>query len=263
MMKHRLIIILLFCLFVVPVCIIAIVSIAPRWTYPQIWPEVFSLRSLAYLSDHFGTLVKHLWFSFLYSICTVFLTFLFCITPASAFARYDFRFKNILESILMVPALVPYMTFSMGIHFMFIKLGLTDSFIGVVLILSVYSYPYMFRALLSGFGAVGEEYAICAQNLGASYLKQLFSIELPLLLPSIIAGSTIVFLVAFSEYFLVFLIGGGIVPSYAGHLFSFLNSSDWAVSSILTLLFLIIPICLFAILDMVILKWYRKRGIVD
>ena len=81
-----------------------------------------------------------------------------------------------------------------------------------------------------------------------------------MLLPAILAGATIVFLEAFSEYFLVFLIGGGTVPSHSGNIFPLLNSSDKSVASFLTLIFLLLPIVFFLLLDRLIYSAYRKRG---
>ena len=69
---------------------------------------------------------------------------------------------------------------------------------------------------------------------------------------------TIVFLVAFSDYFLVFLIGGGTVPSFSGYLFPFLNSTNWSLASGLTLLFILVPVLLFWILDLTINRLYRR-----
>jgi ABC-type spermidine/putrescine transport system permease subunit II len=119
----------------------------------------------------------------------------------------------------------------------------------------------MLRALTAGFIAYGEEYALCSKNLGAGFFRTLFHVELPLLLPSIISGGTIVFLVSFSEYFLVFLIGGGVVPSYSGYLFPFLNSSELSIASLLTLIFMIVPFILFMTIEVFLGFYYRKRFI--
>ena len=190
----------------------------------------------------------------------VLLTLAMCIVPARHFARHEFRGKTLLEGLLLAPALVPPMTFSMGMHHLFIKAGLADTTAGVVLALAAFSYPYMLRALVAGYLSFGPEYEQCAANLGADRITRLTRVELPLLLPSAVAGGSVVFLVAFSEYFLVFLIGGGAVESYTGYLFPFLNSSDRAVASILTLLFLVVPIALFVLLDLVLARLYRARG---
>ena len=50
---------------------------------------------------------------------------------------------------------------------------------------------------VAGFQAMGEGYGICAKNLGASTLSILLQVELPLLMPAVIAGGSVVFLVAF------------------------------------------------------------------
>jgi putative spermidine/putrescine transport system permease protein len=192
---------------------------------------------------------------------TALLTFVMCLLPGSVFARKEFRGKRLLEGLLLTPALVPSMTFAMGLHFMFIKVGLADTFVGVVLVLSIFSYPYMFRSLVTGFSVLGEETVTCARNLGAGRWRICWKIELPLLLPSIIAGGSVVFLVAFSEYFLVFLIGGGSVPSFTGTLFPLLNASNRALASILTLVFLLLPILLFVLVDCSLNLVYRRKGL--
>lgn len=196
--------------------------------------------------------------SLIYSLLTVILTILFSILPASILAKQEFFGKSIVESLLMSPALLPVMTFSVGVHLIFIYLGLADNIFGVALVLAIYSYPYMMRSLIAGFRTIGGDYVNCARNLGATNFTILWKIEFPLLIPAIIAGGSIVFLISFSNYFLVFLIGGGAVPSFSGYLFPFLNSSDWSIAAILTLLFVLIPVLLFLLIDLTINRIYKR-----
>ena len=251
---------LLIIIFLIPVLILVIQTFSSRWVWPQLLPEKINLRSFNYIVYESTSLVKKLGSSFLYSIATVILSFLISILPASVFARTDFTGKSILEALFLLPVLVPSITFAMGIHFLFIYLNLTDTFWGVVLVLTTFTYPYMLRALIAGYNVIGTKYSTAAENLGADKINILIGIELPLILPSAIAGGSIVFLAAFSEYFLVFLIGGGAVASYSGYLFPFLMSTDRQTAALLSLIFLIIPIFLFFILDSTVLKYYRKRG---
>jgi putative spermidine/putrescine transport system permease protein len=261
-MKPLSLLLLLFILFVMPVIVLVLSSLAPGWRFPNVWPEAFSLRALSYLLQHKDQILVALGSSFLFSLMTVLTTLGMCLMPASVFARREFRGKSLLEGLLLTPALVPPMTFAMGLHFLFIKWSLADTLIGVVLVLAMFSYPYMFRALVAGFQTMGEDYRTCAHNLGAGLLRILLTVEMPLLLPAIIAGGSVVFLVAFSEYFLVFLIGGGNVPSFTGQLVPLLNSSDRSLASILTLIFLFLPVALFVILDTTLVRAYRKRGMI-
>jgi putative spermidine/putrescine transport system permease protein len=247
-------------LFVLPVIVLLLGAFSSSWTFPDVLPAVFDLRSLHYLAQHRQDIGLSLLSSCLYSFGTVVLTFAMTVMPAKLFARTDFFGKNFLEGLFLAPALIPPMAFAMGAHFVFLRLGIADTTLGVILILSIISYPYMLRALTAGYQAYGDNFALCAKNLGASPMRILVAVELPLLLPALLAGATIVFLVAFSEYFLVFLIGGGTVPSYSGYIFPILNSSDRSVASLLTLVFLALPIIFFFVIDRLIYSAYRRRG---
>ena len=260
--SHILVLVLLSSLFALPAAILLLVGLAPGWRFPDLWPARFSFTGIQFLITHKDQIVSSLASSFLYSVATVFVTLGMCLTPAAAFARNRFAGKRLMEALVLTPALVPPMTFAMGLHVVFIQLSLADTLAGVVLILALFTYPYMFRALVAGFQTLGEEYRTCARNLGAGPVAIFWQVELPLLVPAMIAGGSVVFLVAFSEYFLVFLMGGGIVPSFTGFLMPLLSSSNRSLAAILTLIFLLLPILLFFVIDGSLMRSYRKKGMV-
>lgn len=261
-MKHAAALLALALLFVLPVIFLLLIALAPGWRFPSVWPAEFSLKSIDYLVRHHRQILASLGSSLVFSLLTALLTLCMCLWPAAAFARMEFKGKALLEGLLLTPALVPPMTFAMGLHFLFIKFSLTETMLGVVILLAVASYPYMFRALVAGFQAMGEDYRTCARNLGAGSLAIVVRVELPLLVPAVIAGGSVVFLVAFSEYFLVFLIGGGSVASFTGTLFPLLFSSNRSLAATLTLLFLFLPIFLFLIMDAAMVAYYRRKGMI-
>ncbi len=65
---------------------------------------------------------------------------------------------------------------------------------------------------------------------------------------------------AFSEYFLVFLIGGGTVPSFTGFLFPVITSSNRGLGALVTLVFLAVPVALFVALEILLGGYFRRRG---
>lgn len=243
-----------------PLLVLLGYAVAPGWRFPEVVPSQFDLGGLRYLLSQWQRLGAALGSSVAYSLLTVVLTLGLCLLPAQHLARRSFRGKALVEGLLLAPALVPPMTFSMGVHLAFIKVGIIDTTLGVVLVLATFSYPYMLRALVAGYQSFGEEYAVTARGLGAGWWTVLRRVELPLLLPAAVAGGSVVFLVAFSEYFLVFLIGGGRVASFTGYLFPFLSSSDRSAGSILTLVFLLVPLALFVLIELVVSRRYRARG---
>lgn len=257
-MRHAPTLLALALLFLLPVGVLVLQAGAPGWRYPELWPDL-GLDGVRFLAARPGPFLAALGTSLCHSLATVALTLAMTILPAKTLAFASFRGKSLLEGLLLLPALVPAMTFSMGLHFIFIKAGLADTAPGVILVLAMISYPYMLRALATGYTLMGPEYGICARNLGAPAWRVFAEVETPQLLPAMAAGGSVVFLVAFSEYFLVFLIGGGSVASFTGYLFPLITSSNRGLGALVTLVFLAVPILLFIVLELWLHRYHRKR----
>ncbi len=219
-----------------------------------------SLRAWWYLLEQRRTLGAALASSLGYGFGAVLVSFAVCVTPAKAIARSASRAMTVVEAVLLTPALLPSITFALGAHQLFMRVGLVDTWLGVLLILSFVAYPYMLRALIAGYESTDPAFEQCARNLGAGPLRTFVKVELPFLLPGAAAGASVVFLVAFADYFLVFLIGGGVVPAYTSYLVPFIRSADYSIASLLSLVFLFIPIALFVLQDRALTVLLRRRG---
>ena len=246
--------------FLGPMLVLMLSAAAARWSFPDLLPAALSARGLELLLRSGGPIALALVSSTGYALLVVLLAFLVSVLPASVLARYEFRGRLLLEALFLSPVLIPAITYGMGIHFTFIRVGLANTLPGVVLVLTAAAYPYMLRALIAGFQQIHPDYDACAANLGAPVLVRLVRVHIPLLGPAILSGASVVFLVAFSEYFLVFLIGGGAVPSYTGYLFPFLSGGDRTLGATLTLLFVLVPLLLFVTLDRGLERFYHRRG---
>lgn len=246
--------------FIIPPLLLIVNIFTGYWRYPNLLPETLSLRVINFIARNYNSIILSLISSLLFSMSTVVLSFILTFLPASILARYEFRGRFVVESILLSPVLIPAITFSMGVHWIFIKLGLSDSYAGVILVLTMFSYPYMLRSLTSGFMLYNPLFDTCAVNLGADLITRLIHIHIPLLMPSIISGGTVVFLSSFSSYFLVFLIGGGKVLSFTGYLIPFLKAEDWNISSFLSLVFLIVPLLLFILAEKINRRYMHEKS---
>jgi putative spermidine/putrescine transport system permease protein len=258
----RLLFLFLLIVFIaIPLIYLLLSSFAGRWTFPGFIPQTWSLRAWRFIRKDHIALMKALGTSLSYSLASAFLSALMCWFPAQFLARNRFTGQGILEALLLAPALLPAISFSMGIQVMFIYMGLSDTFFSVVLILSLTSYPYILRSVKTGFLACSVQYSECAANLGAGRIQRLLQVEFPIVLPSVLSGAGIAFLVAFSEYFLVYLIGGGRIAGYTGYLVPFITGSDRAAASSLTLLFLPLPLLLFLFQELFLQRFYIRKGI--
>lgn len=252
---------LLSILIVMPLLMLTAAAFAGVWVFPEILPQNWSLRAWRFITGNGPAIAAALASSALYSLATVVTAALLCWLPAQFLARNRFAGQGMLEAVLLTPALVPAITFSMGLQVVFIRLGLADSIPGVVLVLSLTSYPYMLRALKTGYLAYSRQFDECARNLGAGEVQRVLQVELPMVLPAALSGSGVVFLAAFSEYFLVFLIGGGLVRSFPGYLVPYISGSERSIAAALTLVFLAIPLLLFLLQELFLQWYYHRKGI--
>lgn len=259
-LSHGLVLVALSLFFVMPLGVLILQAFSGVWTWPHLWPEQFSMRTMTWLSTSWQPLLCHMGSSILYSITVTGVCLMVCFMPARVLAFRTFQGQGMVEMLLLTPAVLPIMGFALGLHQYMVHLYLADTFLGVVLALSGVAYPYMLCSLLVGWRSIGSDYADCASNLGASSWRVMLTVELPLLLPAIVAGSSIVFLISFSDYFLVYLVGGGLVPSFTGFLFPLLRSGDSALASLITLLFMLVPLCLFVIVELLVRARHMRSG---
>lgn len=250
---------LLVIVFLVPILLLVAQSLASRWLYPDLLPGVWSPNGWARLlarPQWLGPLLS----SFGFSLATWGLTSLLCFPAAAALARSRAN-TDLWESLLLAPAVVPALTTAFGNHLWMTWLGWTDSVFALVPVLTFYTYPYLLRSLTAGYRLLGADLSRAAENLGASRWVVFWEIEFPLLFPAWIAGGSIVFLGAFSDYFLVSLFGGGVVPAFSTYLVPVLGGSDRTWGSVLTLVFLAGPLVLLGTLEIGIKGWMAHRGL--
>jgi len=109
----------------------------------------------------------------------------------------------------------------------------------------VYNFlPFMIMQIYTSLSKMDENLIVAAADLGCNKLQSFLKVTLPLSVPGILSGVTLVFLPAVSSFFIPKLLGGGsfvlignLIESY------FVTTGDWnfgaAISLIMTIVILI------------------------
>jgi putative spermidine/putrescine transport system permease protein len=141
-----------------------------------------------------------------------------------ALGLYRFRGKGLVELLILAPVIVPGIAVALGLHSVFIQLGLTNTLAGVVLVHLVPTVPYMTLVMAGIFANYDPAYEQQARSLGASASQTFRHVTLPAILPGIIVGGLFAFLVSWSQYVLTLLIGGGRVITLPLLLFNYASA---------------------------------------
>lgn len=106
----------------------------------------------------------------------------------------------------------------------------------------VYNFlPFMILEIHTSLSKMDPSYLEAASDLGANPAKAFWKVTLPLSIPGIISGITLVFLPAVSSFFIPKLLGGGQYVLIGNVIESqFLTSGNWSFGSALSLTMVII-----------------------
>ncbi|MDP6630873.1 MAG: iron ABC transporter permease [Kiritimatiellia bacterium] len=133
-------------------------------------------------------------------------------------ARRAFPGKAVFAGLLLVPLILPPFVGAVGLKTLFARagslsallmhLGLADGpvdwlgrfpMLGVVILETMHLFPVLYLNLVAAFANVDPSLEDAAANLGASPARTFLRVTLPLSMPGIFAGATLVFIWAFTE----------------------------------------------------------------
>ncbi len=146
---------------------------------------------------------------------------LFISLPLAYFAdRYQFPGKKIFTNIILLPIMLPPFVGAIGVQQIFgtrgilnlilLKCNIIDNahlidwlgsykFLGMCLLNALSLYPILYLNIVSALANIDPAMEEAAGNLGCHGLRRYFRITFPLIRPGVFAGSTLVFIWAFTE----------------------------------------------------------------
>ncbi len=215
-------------------------SISEKWFYPGLLPQSFGLRAWDYVFGTAGNqIIAGLFTSFSLAAVTTVISLLLGIPAGRALGLYDFPGKKLVSLFLILPIIVPPLSVSMGLHLWFLRLGLAETFTGVVLIHLTFCLPYTIFVIWGVFTDYNPDFEEQARSLGASQVKTILQVMLPMILPGITVAALFSFLLSWSQYLSTLIIGGGKLLTLPLLLFSLMDSGDRPVASAVSLMFII------------------------
>lgn len=138
------------------------------------------------------------------------------------FARKDWPLKSAFETIVLLPLVMPPVSTGLILLKIFGRRSLLGHWLyergieivfnwkGVLIAMSVMSFPLLFRSARTSFTEVNPRLEQIAATLGASTVKIFFVVTIPLALRGIIAGALLAFSRALGEFGATILLAGNI-----------------------------------------------------
>lgn len=243
-------------LIVLPLIVLLLWGFSKRWPWPYIVPREYSLRGISYFLIGYSNSTKILLYSIFLSFVVTVITLIISIPAARALGLYEFKGKGFFKLLVLLPLIISPVAVGIGIQVLFIKIGLANTFLGVVLVHLIPCLPYGIRILTDVFEILGESMEFQARTLGASKLQTFFYVTLPLISPGIISAAGLVFIVSLSQYFLTFIVGGGNVITFSMLMFPFIQSGDRTIAAWYSIVFIVTTLILLVVMEKKVKSYY-------
>ena len=197
-----------------------------------VWPIAETLRgafvgadgrfTVDYISEVFRNpiYVEGLWNSLQMGVWSTLLAAAIAIPLAWISDRFLFPGKSLLSSLLLVPMILPPFVGAIGIKQILGLQGALNAFLestgvmdpnhpidwlgegrlwGIILLNALHLYPVLYLNVVAALANVDPAMDEAAVNLGCTGFRKFRRITLPLIMPGIFAGGTIVFIWSFTE----------------------------------------------------------------
>lgn len=252
---------LLLLLIVYPLAAIILQSIFPNLytPAPNLIPGWDALQALTRQPHNYLAFLNSLWLG----LITALLACVLGTTLALLARRTDLPIRRAMDTLVWIVFFTPSFLVGEAWSLVFIRGGIPDQYlhfsdafintffspVGVVAILSLKSFPYVYISVTAALHWLGSEFEDAARISGARSWRAWLSINVPLLLPAIFAAGLIAFAEAISDFGTAATIAqNSNVTLITYQIYSAINTSpvDFSLAAALSLLlFVAIALAMF------------------
>lgn len=118
---------------------------------------------------------------------------------AYGLVRGSFPGKQLINSLILLPLIIPTLITAVAIFKLYTYLHLTGTIFGFVLADCVLAAPFVVTVVAASIRGIDPDLERAARTLGASRLTAIRRVTLPLALPGVISAALFAFLVSFDE----------------------------------------------------------------
>lgn len=187
-----------------PIFLITLAAFTPRealYTWPrQIWPDRFTVDTILFFARSDGVL-RSVWNSVQVAVLTIALSFLISAPTGYTLARYRFRGRDAVQLSILAVKMFPATVLSIPLAVAFIGWGLYDTLLGVAIVHTALSIPFVTAIVTSVFVGIPFELEEAAMTLGSSRFRAFLRVTLPMALPGLAAAAIYTFVLSWNEVF--------------------------------------------------------------
>ena len=187
--------------------------------------------------------------SFSIGFATAAITSLVAAMAALGVARTRSRLGSVAFLLYLSPMMVPSIVIAIALFYLFARISLVASNIGIIIGHTVIAMPVVFMVMLATFKGHDWKLDAAASTLGAGRLRTFWHVTLPLVASGLAVGFVTGFLQSFEELTVAIFVGGGIKTTLPKQMWDGILLQVSPVIAAASVIVLIVVIAMFAIIE--------------
>ena len=147
-----------------------------------------------------------LWRSLIVSTVCVLVSLPIGTLAGIALTRYRLKFINAINIYLLLPFTVPLIGSGIGMMLVFGEWGLLGNVWPVGVACAVINLPFIIWSVSSSAAVLDRDLELAAENCGAGRLETFWYVTLPAVMPGVITGGLLMFVLAMTEFLVSLLL---------------------------------------------------------
>jgi putative spermidine/putrescine transport system permease protein len=199
--------------------------------------------------------------SFIIAFATTFLATALGTLAALGLTMTDFPFKGVITGIMIMPMVVPIVISAVGIYFFYAWIGLTSTYIGMILAHTALATPFVVITVTATLQGFNRNQVRAGASLGASPATVFFKITLPQILPGVISGALFAFVTSFDEVIVALFIAGSEQYTLPRQMFAGIREKYNPTIAAVATMMIIVSVLLLVTVELLRRRSERLRGI--
>ena len=199
--------------------------------------------------------------SFIIAFATTFLATGLGTIAALGLTMTDFPFKGVITGIMIMPMVVPIVISAVGIYFFYAWIGLTSTYIGMILAHTALATPFVVITVTATLQGFNRNQIRAGSSLGASPATVFFKITLPQILPGVISGALFAFVTSFDEVIVALFIAGSEQYTLPRQMFAGIREKYNPTIAAVATMMIVVSVFLLVTVELLRRRSERLRGI--
>lgn len=166
-----------------------------------------------------------------------------------AFGRRQMPGRELVMAIVLLPRMIPPITYALGVAKIFYGLELVDTHLGVALAHVSVCAPYAILVLSATFEGLDERILEAASVCGANTIKRFFYVVLPLIMPGILASMIFSFTHSYNEFTLTLLTYGPNTVTLPVRTYLAVGDGYWEITSAMAVIMVVPSLVILAMIQ--------------